>query len=163
MDKFSRTEKKRQALSAQELGEKLLKLNEDQIQQIPLSEDLRKAVSLAKTITKRGGLKRQVQYIGVLMRKTDTTPIQEAVQNLEEGNRQQVERHKLAEHRRDELIEGNDKLMGELLHEMTEAEQEHLKKIVEKARAELMKASPSPTPSRILFRYLYQLSVEQKQ
>lgn len=162
MEKISRTEKKRRALSAQELGEKLVDLTEEQIGKIPLPEELLKAVSLARAITKRGGRKRQLQYIGVLMRKMDTAPIQEAVHCLEEGSRQQAERHKLAEHRRDELIGGNDAVLAELSQLLPAAEQEHLKDLIAKARAERMKKMPSPTPLRTLFRYLYQISEGRK-
>lgn len=162
MEQISKTQKKREALSLQDFGEKLVKLPEEQLRKIELPEDVLKAVSLAKTITKRGALKRQMQYIGVLMRKIDMALIQEAVQNLEKGNRRQVELHKQAEHRRDELINGNDALLEELAKALPEAEQEHLKDIVTKARAEQVKPKPSPTPSRMLFRYLYNLGEKRR-
>jgi len=155
MEKISKTRKKRQALSAQDLGEKLVNLTEEQLRKIELPEEVLSAVTLAKTIKKHGARKRQMQYIGVLMRRTDATPIQEAVQNLEEGDRRRAERHKQVERWRDELIRGNDALIGEIVRTLPDAGKEQLTALVTKAREELIKANPSPAPARALFRYLH--------
>lgn len=85
MEIKSKTEKKKDALLLQELGEKLFKLSESQIEKIDLPEEIYKAVKVAKNIKSRGALKRQRQYIGVLMRKIDPEPIKEALRNIEEG------------------------------------------------------------------------------
>jgi ribosome-associated protein len=155
MEKISKTRKKRQALSAQDLGEKLVKLTEEQLRKLELPEEVLSAVTLAKTIKKHGARKRQMQYIGVLMRRTDATPIQEAVQNLEEGDRRRAELHKQVERWRDELIRGNDALIEEIVRALPDAGREQLTDLVTKAREELIKANPSPAPARALFRYLH--------
>jgi ribosome-associated protein len=155
MEKISKTRKKRQALSAQDLGEKLVKLTEEQLRKLELPEEVLSAVTLAKTIKKHGARKRQMQYIGVLMRRTDATPIQEAVQNLEEGDRRRAELHKQVERWRDELIRGNDALIEEIVRALPDAGREQLTALVTKARKELIKTNPSPAPARALFRYLH--------
>jgi ribosome-associated protein len=154
MEKTSKTERKKQALSAQELGEKLVKLSKEQLAKIELPEDVRNAVALAKTIKKHGGRKRQMQYIGALMRRCDTAPIQEAIRNIEEGDREQVELLKQVERWRDELLRGNDTLLGELLSKLPNAEQKQLTDLVAKAREELIKKNVLPAASRLLFRHL---------
>jgi len=85
MEIKSKTEKKRDALLLQELGEKLFKLPETQIEKIDLPEEIYSAVKFAKSIKSRGALKRQLQYIGVLMRKIDPEPIKAALRHIEEG------------------------------------------------------------------------------
>ncbi len=155
MEKISKTEKKRQALSVQDFGKRLVNLTEEQLGKIELSEEVLGAVTLAKTIKRHGALKRQMQYIGVLMRKTDAIPIQEAIQSLEKGNRGQIELHKQLEHWRDELIRGNDALIEDILRALPDAREEQLTELVTKAREELIKINPSPAPSRALFRYLH--------
>lgn len=154
MEKMSKTERKKQALSAQDLGEKLVKLSPDQLAKIELPEDVRNAVALARTITKHGARKRQIQYIGALMRRIDPGPIEAAIRGFEEGNRHQIELLKQVEHWRDELLRGNDTLLNELLNKLPDGEQGQLTDLVTKARGEPARNNPSHGPSRLLFRYL---------
>jgi ribosome-associated protein len=155
-EKPSKTQRKQKALSAQELGEKLVKLTaEQQTGKFDLPEDLQAAVALARKITNRGALNRQMQYIGALMRKIDTAPIREALQDLEDGNKRPVERHKEAEALRDELISADEEMLGALLGRLPETERAVVADLVAKARQEKTEANPSPAPARALFRHLY--------
>ncbi len=155
MERLSKTQKKRQALSVQELGERLVKLTGEQLGSIGLPDEVSSAVAMAKAITKRGARKRQIQYIGALMRKTDVSSIREALQNPDEGDRRQAELHKQLERWRDELLRGNDSLIGDIVHTLPKAGTEQLTDLVTKAREELTKTNPSPAPSRALFRHLH--------
>ena len=85
--RLSRTQKKKAALSLQDLGERLVKLSDDQLKKIGVAEDVVKAVKMAKTITKHGPLDRQMQYIGTLMRKHDPTPVKEFLDSLDQGKK----------------------------------------------------------------------------
>ncbi|MCP5159993.1 MAG: DUF615 domain-containing protein [Gammaproteobacteria bacterium] len=67
----SKSQRKREATALQELGERLVKLTSTQLSRVPLPEELLAAVRLAQTISQRGGRKRQLQYIGKLMRRLD--------------------------------------------------------------------------------------------
>ena len=55
----------------QDLGEHLVKLTPAQLSRAPLPDELRAAVRTAQAISQRGGRKRQLQYIGKLMRRLD--------------------------------------------------------------------------------------------
>lgn len=83
--RVSRTQKKKAALSLQDLGERLVKLSDAQLKQIGLAEDILKAVKAAKTIKKHGPLDRQMQYVGSLMRKYDPAPVREFLDALDQG------------------------------------------------------------------------------
>lgn len=72
----SKTQRKREATVLQELGEQLVKLTATQLKRIPLPEDLLAAVRLAQSISQRGGRKRQLQYIGKMMRQLDEADIE---------------------------------------------------------------------------------------
>ncbi len=72
----SKSQRKREATVLQELGEQLVKLTATQLKRIPLPEDLLAAVRLAQSIAQRGGRKRQLQYIGKLMRQLDEADIE---------------------------------------------------------------------------------------
>src|SRR6185503_17138270 len=72
---ISKTQRKRQMLELQTLGERLTALSEEQLEELELPERLFDAIIAAKRITKFGGLRRQMQYIGRLMREVDSAPI----------------------------------------------------------------------------------------
>lgn len=67
----SKSQRKRDATALQDLGEQLVKLTPAQLSRVPLPDELLAAVRLARSITQRGGHKRQLQYIGKLMRQLD--------------------------------------------------------------------------------------------
>ncbi len=78
----SKSARKRAAHAAQALGEQLINLKESDLMRLPLPETLLEAVRAARRIKARGGLARQKQYIGKLMRDLDTVQIEEALENL---------------------------------------------------------------------------------
>jgi len=88
--RLSRTQKKKAALSLQDLGERLVKLSDEQLKRIDLPGDVLAAVKTAKTIKKYNPLNRQMQYIGTLMRKYDPAPVREFLDALEHGNHRQT-------------------------------------------------------------------------
>lgn len=88
--RLSKTQKKKAALSLQDLGERLVKLSHEQLNRIDLSEDVLTAVKAAKAIKKHNPHSRQVQYIGTLMRKHDPAPVREFLNALDQGNRKQT-------------------------------------------------------------------------
>jgi ribosome-associated protein len=81
-DRPSKSSRKRAAHAAQALGERLIQLKESEWAQLPLPETLIDALRAAKRIKARGGLARQKQYIGKLMRELDTAAIEAALENL---------------------------------------------------------------------------------
>jgi len=81
---MSRTQKKKAALSLQALGERLVKLPDEQLDRIGLPADLLTAVKAAKTIKKHCPLNRQMQYIGSLMRLHDPAPVQNFLDVLDQ-------------------------------------------------------------------------------
>jgi len=153
MEEKSKTQKKKEARSLQKLGEQLVKLSNELIDEIGLPAEINDAVRFAKTLKQHGALRRQMQYIGTLMRKYDPSPIQEALQNLEAGNERKAMAFQELEHWRDELIAGNMALMEEILHTCPDADRQQLSQLVRQARKE-MKSDKPPKASRALFRYL---------
>ena len=81
--KPSKSARKRAYLALQQLGEELITLRDDDLETVPLDEDLLEAVHEARRIRKRGALRRQKQYIGKLMgRLDDPEPIRQALVRL---------------------------------------------------------------------------------
>jgi len=162
MEPLSKTQKKKDALSLQALGERLLTLSAEQLKNIELPSDMFNAVTLAKKLKKHGARLRQMQYIGTLMRKYDPKPVQEALQRMEQGNRDQSAEHRKIETWRDELIAGNDLLIERFALQFPIADRHQLTSLVQKAREERAVNDPAPKASRILFRYLYKSALRPK-
>ena len=78
----SKSSRKRAAHAAQALGERLIALKESDLVRLPIPENLLDAVREARRIKARGGLARQKQYIGKLMRDLDTAAIEDALESL---------------------------------------------------------------------------------
>ena len=156
MEERSKTERKKEAHSLQELGEKLVKLSDYQVREIDLPSEIYEAVTFARSIKSHIARKRQMQYIGTLMRKIDTVPIQEAIRNIETGNYKKAMEFKKIEAWRDELIAGNKTLMEEILEEYSDADRQQLSQLVRNAKKESEHKKP-PGASRTLFRYLREI------
>ena len=154
MEQVSKTQRKKEALSLQTLGEQLVKLSADQLRKIDLPEDVNSAVKTAKTIKKHGPLHRQMQYIGTLMRKYDPAPVQRFLLAIEQGSHKKTAAFKKRERWRDELIAGDDLLREEILVQFPLADRREFIDLVQQARDERAKSTPSPKASRALFRYL---------
>jgi len=162
MELLSKTQKKKEALSLQALGERLVTLSAEQLKSIELPSALFNAVTLAKRLKKHGARLRQMQYIGTLMRKHDPQPVQEALQRMEQGNRDQAAEHKKIEKWRDELIAGSDLLIEQFALQFPLADQRQLTSLVQKARDERAANDPAPKASRSLFRYLHKSTLRPK-
>ncbi|HEY9147482.1 MAG TPA: ribosome biogenesis factor YjgA, partial [Gammaproteobacteria bacterium] len=96
----SKSQLKRESHALQELGEALVELPASKLAQIPMPEELADAVALARKITARGGRKRQLQYIGKVMRQIDPEPIERAMEGLKADSARETARlHKLEQWR----------------------------------------------------------------
>lgn len=137
------------------MGERLVKLSSQQLDNMEIPDEVIQAVIFAKTIKKHGAYKRQMQHIGALMRKIDPEPIQRALEVIELGDYHKAREFKEIEKWRDELIEGDDALIEEIMTRFPEAERQQLKQLVRNARKEKENHKP-PRSSKMLFRYLRQ-------
>ena len=87
-DYKSRTRKKNEARALQRLGEQLVALPFGQLETMALPDELLTAIEFARKISSRGARRRQIQYIGVLMRHIDPKPIETALERIRSGNSQ---------------------------------------------------------------------------
>jgi ribosome-associated protein len=139
----SRTELKKESTELQKLGEDLLELRADLMARLELPERLLTALQDVRKITNFEGRRRQMQYVGKLMRLLDEEELQSIRDALEEqrsGSAQQTLALHLAEKWRDDLIAGDDAVHAWLqAHPATDAQQ--LRALVRQARKD-------GTPSR---------------
>jgi ribosome-associated protein len=85
-DYKSRTRKKNEARALQRLGEQLVALPSGQLETMALPDELLTAIELARKIRSHGARRRQIQYIGALMRHIDPQPIETALERIRSGN-----------------------------------------------------------------------------
>jgi ribosome-associated protein len=75
----SKSSRKRAAHAAQKLGERLVRMRDDELAGLPLGDALRGAIDEARRLRSRGALARQHQYIGKLMRDIDVDAVEAAI------------------------------------------------------------------------------------
>lgn len=157
MDQKSKSQIKREMLELQNLGEELLGLSADQLGKIEMPEDLREAVLFAGKLKKGEALRRQLQYIGSIMREVDPEPIRLALEEVKRGRRVDAERFRNLEAWREALVEGDEGLMEEIIARFPGVDRQRLRQLILNARKEKKLERP-PTSSRSLFRYLREIS-----
>jgi ribosome-associated protein len=150
-DRPSKSERKRQSDELQDLGEQLIDLPQPVLDALPLPETLRDAVMLARRISAHGGLYRQRQYIGKLMRKLDPEPIREALAQHRDHARAEALQFRRAELWRDRLIAEGEPALDRFLEETPGASRPHLAALIGKAQHERREERP-PASARELFR-----------
>lgn len=145
--------------SLQQLGESLVDLPVEKINRVEIPEILREAVLLARTLKKHGARRRQLQYIGTLMREVDAEPIRAFLENIDRGSKEETRAFQRLEKCRDELVDGSSGAADRVLAEFPGADRQHIRQLVRNAVREREKQQP-PKSSRALFKYLKTLQSE---
>jgi ribosome-associated protein len=148
----SKSARKRAATAAQDLGTRLIALKESDIAALGLPDLLQDAILLAKRITSRGGLARQRQYIGKLMRDIDTGPIEIALEARSRTTAIDAERHKRIEAWRARLLTEGPTALDELLKWRPDADRKALQALIAKATSARIDSGSREAASRELFR-----------
>lgn len=148
----SKSMRKREAASAQDLGTRLIALKESELTALNLPETLHDAILLAKRITSRGGLARQRQYIGKLMRDVDPAPIEAALTAESRMSALEAEQHKRIEAWRARLLTDGPAALDDLLKWRPAADRKALQALISKATSERVDSGSRDGASRELFR-----------
>jgi ribosome-associated protein len=148
----SKTRRKKDSHALQDLGAELVALNEERLAALDLPDFLRDAVMDARRITGFEARRRQMQYVGKLMRKVDAEPIRARLEAWKSPERAQVAQFKRIEAWRDRLI-FEEHGLEELLRECPSADERALSDLIREARREREEARP-PRSYRLLFQAL---------
>ncbi len=141
----SKTQLKAEADEKQALGEALLTLRADLMAKLDLPEKLLDAITEAKKITNFEGRRRQMQFIGKLMRPLDTEPIRAAIDEQANGSAQLTLALHLAEQWRDKLISSDDAL-GDWLTDHPDTDSQQLRALIRQARKDAKPEKPGEAP-----------------
>jgi ribosome-associated protein len=129
----SKTQRKKEVEALQTLGERLVELNAAQLAAVPLPDDLRDAVLEAKRIRSREGRRRQLQYIGKLMREVDPAPIRARFAEWDGQSAAAVAAHHHAERWRERLLD-DEAALTEFARECPAVDLQQLRACVRAAR-----------------------------
>jgi len=156
----SKTQLKAQADEMQALGEALLTLRADLMARLDLPDKLVDAIIAAKKITNFEGRRRQMQFIGKLMRPLDPDPIREAINEQLNGSAQLTLQLHLAEQWRDKLVADDDAL-GNWLNDYPATDAQQLRALIRQARKDYKPEKPGEAPRHgKAYRDIFQLVKE---
>jgi len=150
----SKSEIKRDAEVLKKLGVELVELSRNELEKIPLDDSLTYAIELAQKI-KKEGYRRQIQYIGKLLRSRDIEPINQALDKLKNRHNQQIAQFHKIEHLRDKLIDSGD--AEAILAIYPTADRQQLRNLARLAKKE-QEENKTTKSAKQIFQYLKQLS-----
>jgi len=154
----SKTQLKKEMLDRQNLGETLTRLPKNLLEKCQLPEELQHAISEYKRIPeKRGARKRQLQFIGKLMRDIDISPIEQFLEEQGQAAKLAKRRFQELERIRDSLVQGDQSVLNELIKNYQELDIQHVRQLMRQADREAQQDKP-PSASRKLFAFLRELS-----
>jgi ribosome-associated protein len=157
---ISKSQRKRDANELLDLAKNLISMPESRLKGLPLDEDLRAEVEFARSIRARGARKRQLMTVGKMLRRRDNDLLLDAVNNVDQKNRQMNARFHYIETWRDRLIEGNDQDLSKILELNPAANAQTLRQLIRNAKKETGLSKP-PVASRKLFKLLREIDAEQ--
>jgi ribosome-associated protein len=135
----SRTDLKKESTELQKLGVSLLTLRTDLMQRLALPDKLVEALAEAKRITNFEGKRRQMQFIGKLMRGLDEDALQairDALEEQQKGSASEALALHQAEKWRDDLI-AREAALEEWLIAHPDTDTQQLRALIRQARKDV--------------------------
>lgn len=154
----SKTQRKQQMHDLQHIGEQLAALGNDKLAELDLPERLLDAIHEYKRIHKHGAQRRQMQYIGKLMRDVEPGPIVTKLEAWSGVSSQHTAWLHRIERWRERLLEEPDALT-ELLANHPDVDIQHLRALIRNALKEKQLNKP-PKNYREIFQVLREIMPE---
>lgn len=154
-DRPSKSQLKREMHALQELGAALVELPKDALKRMPMPEDLADAVHEARRITDHEGKRRQVQYVGRMMRgltEAETAALRTALEEHRGVNRAATARLHWIERTREQLL-ADDAALTEFIRAHPGADPQEGRTLIRNARREAQQGKP-PRYFRELFQWI---------
>jgi ribosome-associated protein len=158
-DRPSKSELKRQSNELQKLGEQLIDAPRDRVKRVQMPEEVRDAILMCQTITNHEGRRRQLQYVGKMMRTLDeeeVAVIQRTIESWKGASKAETAALHALERRRDKLL-SDDKALTQLLEEHPQLDVQQLRTLIRNARKEQAENKP-PKAYREIFQILKDLA-----
>lgn len=154
-DRPSKSQKKRDAHALQDIGTQLVALSAEQLKRIDMPDSLRIAIAETQRTRSHEGLRRQMQYVGKVMRGVDTAPLIEALDVIRGQSAAAVAREHMLERMRERLM-ADEQVLGDIAAQWPGADLTRLRTLRRNALREREQNRP-PRAFREIFRELRQL------
>jgi ribosome-associated protein len=154
-DRPSKSQLKREMHALQELGVEIVALPKDALKRMPLPEALDEAVREARRITDHEGKRRQMQYVGKVMRgllETEVAALREALDKYKGVNKAETARMHWIERTREQLL-ADDAALTEFIRRHPAADPQEGRTLIRNARKEAQQSKP-PRYFRELFQWI---------
>jgi ribosome-associated protein len=156
-DLISKSQLKRDSQALQDMGGQLVEMPEGQLSKFNLPENLKDAIYEARRLKNREGKRRQLQYIGKLMRTADISFIQETLDKMDHQSQTYRQHFQQLENWRERIINEGTSAIEALIEKYPQADRQQLRNLQRQASRELSQKK-SPTAGRKIFAYLRELS-----
>lgn len=157
-DRPSKSQIKREMHALLALGRRLVDLPAARLAALPLDEPLRDAIELARRIHSHEGRRRQIHYVGKLMRQADAEALRTQLDHWDNGSREEAQAMHRLEALRDRLI-ADDAALTAVIDRFPELDTQALRAQIRAARKEAQQNQALPEgrqAARKHYRALYQ-------
>ena len=152
----SKTARKREAQRLLELGRRLGQLNAEQFASLNLPPQLAHAIEEYRRFTSHGAKKRQLQFVGKLMRKEDTSAIEAHLADLDGKSAEaQYQFNQLEQWR--EVLLAEPASLTDFIATYPQVDRQQLRQLVKKVHS-ARNEPDQKAASRRLFRFLRETS-----
>ena len=153
----SKSQLKRNSHALQEMGKQLVEMPEGKLQKFDLPENLKDAISEARRSKSREAKRRHLQYIGKLMRISNTDVIQETLDMMDHQSQTYRQHFKQLEDWRDRIIQEGNGGIEAFIDAYPEGDRQQLRNLQRQANREI-ELKKAPTASRKIFSYIRSLA-----
>jgi ribosome-associated protein len=152
-DFVSKTELKRLAQQATDIGKQLVSLDKATLNKLDLPANVLENIIAAQAIKSNIARKRQLQFLGKQIRNSDMQHIHQQLARLQQQHRHDAAQFHKLEQWRDQLIQQKDAAINRFVSHFPHADRQHLRQLVRQAQQESEK-NAAPAAARKLFRYI---------
>lgn len=153
----SKSQLKRDSQKLQTLGQQLVDMPEKNLQKFTLEEPLLMAIYEARRLKSREAKRRQIQYIGKLMRSANLDTVEQTMDRLNHQSKTYRQQFAKIENWRQRIIDEGAPAIEALIEIYPDADRQQLRNLQRQANREQQHNKP-PVASRKLFKYLRQLA-----
>ncbi|OLL30269.1 hypothetical protein BTH42_18345 [Burkholderia sp. SRS-W-2-2016] len=154
-DRPSKSQMKRDMAALQDLGAELVALPKDALKRMPMTEKLDEAVREARRITDHEGKRRQIQYVGRVMRSlldTEVAALRTALDTYKGVNKSETAKLHWIERTREKLL-ADDAALTDFIRKYPAADPQQGRTLIRNARKEAEQSKP-PRYFRELFQWI---------
>lgn len=157
---ISKTQRKKGAQEASTLGGRIVALTKKEFAKLNLPESVYDAIKTAREIRSNGARKRQLQYVGKLLRNEDCTDIEQQLEKILDPAGRNKQELRQIETWRDTLINGNSSVLQQFFETFPATDKQQFRQLVRNAQKEVA-VDPPPNLSSKNAKRLFQLIAEQ--